>query len=506
MLSRLLGLPLIVILLGIAALSMLVPALVGLSLGDMRDARAFGFGAVVFLALAALLAVATWHTESDRPARSYLLSLFGAFTVLPLALAVPFFDAVGNTGFFNAYFEMVSSFTTTGATLYPDPGRLSGAEHLWRALVAWQGGFLFWVTAVAIMAPMNLGGFEILSGAEAGQGATAQSGPITSVASGSQRLRSYGRLLLPVYFGLTLALWIALLLLGDDPLVAAIHAMSTLATSGISPIGGQTEAASGLRGEVVIFIFFFFAISRQTFTRDRPERGFERLATDPEFRMGVACACLLPVALFLRHWITVFEVSGDTASPDGLAALWGAIFTVMSFLTTTGFVSSAWDTAQLWSGLTTPGLLLMGLAVIGGGVATTAGGVKLLRVYALYSHGLREMEKLVLPSSVGGSGAVARRIRRQGAYVAWIFFMLFALSVAAIMLALSLTGIAFEPAVVLTVASLSTTGPLIDVAGGDLTFATLGDTAKAVLAAAMVLGRLEALAIIALLNPEFWRR
>ncbi|MBV0912126.1 TrkH family potassium uptake protein [Anianabacter salinae] len=507
MLARILGLPLIVILIGIASLSMAVPALVALGAGDRGDAVSFGFGLVVFSALSVLLAIATWNHETDRPARSYLLSLLAAFTVLPLVLAVPFHDAVGNTGFFNAYWEMLSSLTTTGATLYPDPARLSATEHLWRGLVAWQGGFLFWITAVAILAPMNLGGFEVLSPAEAGQGATAQSGPITSVASGSQRLQGYSVQLLPVYVGLTLALWVSLVVLGDPPLVAAIHAMSTMSTSGISPIGGADTAVSGVRGEVVIFIFLFFAISRQTFTRDRPERGFVRLATDPEFRMGLGCAVAVPAFLFLRHWFGAIEGPGDTDLGTALNALWGSIFTVMSFLSTTGFVSSEWGEAQVWSGFRTPGLLLMGLALIGGGVATTAGGVKLLRVYALYSHGLRELEKLVLPNSVGGSGPQARRIRRQGAYVAWIFFMLFAMSIAVIMLALSMTGIAFEPAVILTIASLSTTGPLIEVAGGGtLTFATLGDAAKAILAAAMVLGRLETLAIIAILNPEFWRR
>jgi trk system potassium uptake protein TrkH len=148
----------------------------------------------------------------------------------------------------------------------------------------------------------------------------------------------------------------------------------------------------------------------------------------------------------------------------------------------------------------------MGLAFFGGGVATTAGGVKLLRIYALWKHGVREMEKLVMPSSVGGSGQLARRFRRQGAYVAWIFFMLFAISVALTMLALSLTGVHFEDAAVLTVAALATAGPLTEVATETpIALAALPGSAKAIISAAMVLGRLETLAIIALANPEFWR-
>ena len=215
---------------------------------------------------------------------------------------------------------------------------------------------------------------------------------------------------------------------------------------------------------------------------------------------------VLPLFLVLRHWLGAIEVEDESNILAILHTIWGGAFTVMSFLTTTGFESSSWDEAQAWSGLETPGLILMGLAVFGGGVATTAGGVKLLRVYALYKHGLREMEKLVHPSSVGGAGQVARRIRREGAYVAWIFFMLFAMSIAGFMALFAVTGIGFEDALVLTVASLTTTGPLTEVAAADpIDLAQLSETARLIFAAAMVVGRLETLAIIALLNPDFWR-
>jgi trk system potassium uptake protein TrkH len=129
-----------------------------------------------------------------------------------------------------------------------------------------------------------------------------------------------------------------------------------------------------------------------------------------------------------------------------------------------------------------------------------------LRVYALVRHGERELERLVHPNSVGGSGQEARLIRRQGAYISWIFFMLFALSIAAVMLLLTSTGVQFETAMVLAVSSLSTTGPLASVAAEHpISYAGIPEMAKAVLAFAMVLGRMETLAIIALLNPEFWR-
>jgi trk system potassium uptake protein TrkH len=178
---------------------------------------------------------------------------------------------------------------------------------------------------------------------------------------------------------------------------------------------------------------------------------------------------------------------------------------VMSFLTTTGFESKYWNVSQAWSGLGTPGIILMGLSVLGGGIATTAGGVKLLRVYVLYKHGVREMTRLSYPHSVAGAGNKARSFRREGAYAAWIFFMLFIISLAMIILGFSFSGITFENSLILAISGLSTIGPLVNVAGdGTLNYSNLSDLAKAIFCIAMVLGRLEALAVIALFNPNYW--
>ncbi|WP_456390182.1 TrkH family potassium uptake protein [Profundibacter sp.] len=505
MLTRILNLPFLVILMGVGAGAMYVPAIYAYVGDDMHVARVFLYGGTLFMILSAMIGLAGSAGSSTNLARSHLLALLGAFTVLPLMLAVPFYEGLRNTSFLNAYFEMVSSLTTTGATLF-EPERLPDALHLWRAMVGWMGGFLVWVTAIAVLAPLNLGGFEVTSVDVAGTGGK-QFSQITNVANASQRLARYAGLLFPVYAGLTLVLWIALLLAGDTSLVAVIHAMSTLSTSGISPIGGlRAEAGSGVLGEVIIFFFLFFAISRLMFSQDQQLQGLRNLRDDPEFRMGVFWVVVLPLFLFARHWLGAYDIDLEYDLAAGLRALWGAAFTVLSFLTTTGFESSGWAAARGWSGLQSPGLILMGLSIIGGGVATTAGGVKLMRVYALYKHGTREMERLLHPSSVGGAGTQARHIRRFGAQISWIFFMLFTLSVAVVMLALSLTGLPFDSTMIFTISALSNTGPLAAVVAQDtLHYTDLGGVAKMILAATMVLGRLETLAIIALLNPALWR-
>lgn len=513
MLARILALPFMVILLGLAGLAMLLPAVHALILEDRATALAFGGSAGLTLVLFALVGLATAGTEPERAARSHLLALAAFYAALPLVLAVPFVQAVPDTTFLNAYVEMVSATTTTGATLFDEPGRLAPSVHLWRALVGWLGGFFAWVTAIAILAPLNLGGFEVRGQGVAGQGAivAGQGGvtptPITRVADPALRLQRFAARLFPTYTGLTLALWIGLIVAGDDGFVAFCHAMSVMATSGISPIGGLENAGSGMAGEALILLFFAFALSRLAFAPDAPGRRLSRLVSDPELRLGLFLIVAVTLALFLRHWAGAFEVDDEENLTLGLGTLWGGLFTVASFLTTTGFESAFWDEARDWSGLQTPGLILMGLALVGGGVATTAGGVKLLRVYALYMHGMREMERLVHPSSVGGSGALARHIRRQGAFVAWIFFMLFAISIAVVMAALALAGLGFDEALVFTLAALSTTGPLATAAAETpLSYAVLPGAAKLILSAAMVLGRLETLAVIALLNPDFWRR
>ncbi len=505
MLGRLLQLPFMVILMGIGAASMSVPAAHAAAVGDWNAMRAFALSGAIFLILTAMIALATATTVIHQQARSHLLALVGTFTLLPLMLAVPVVETVPDTTYLNAWFEMVSSLTTTGATLF-NAERLPGSVHLWRAQVGWMGGLFVWITAAAILAPMNLGGYEVLAPHEAGRGPMQSSVDIWA-ADSTLRLQRYAIRLFPIYAGLTVVLWITLLIAGSTPLAALCHAMSTLSTSGITPLPSFDSAGAGVAGEALICLFLVFALSRASFSVDLPGTGIRRLTRDPEFGMGMALVVVVPALLFLRHWFGAYEVDEMSDIPAASQALWGAIFTVMSFLTTTGFVSTAWAEAQSWSGLGTPGLILMGLSLVGGGVATTAGGVKLLRVYALYRHGAREMEKLVHPSSVGGSGAAARRLRRQGAYVAWISFMLLGISIAAVTLALSAAGLTFEMATKVAVASLSTTGPILPVASdGALTYSSLQDSAKVIAAIAMVVGRLETLALIALLNPEFWRR
>lgn len=497
-------LPLFLLIWGCVSVSMWIPAIFALVLDDHATSRSFLYSGLLGLFLVATIALAASNRVPRRGTLGQLAVLLGCFTILPIFLAIPFHDALGNTTFLNAYFDMVSALTTTGADLFPNPDRLSAPLHLWRALVGWMGGLLMWVSAAAILAPLSLGGFEVTAQGQPGR-------PVSGVAQ-SEKIDPRGRLirvtmtLTPIYAGLTAVVCVLLLIAGERELTAICHAMSIMATSGISPVGGLEGAQAGFTGEAILFLFLFFALSRLTFSTDTATSGFSRLDKDPEFRIGLMIVLGVAVLLFVRVWAGVSEIGGQMEPLQALHVIWGMLFTALSFLTTAGFESANWNDAQQISGLGTPGLILMGLALVGGGVATTAGGVKLLRVFALYLNGAREIDRLIHPSSVSGADGGNRRIQSDGAFIAWIFLMLFALTLAVFNLLLAAMGAGFEQAMVLSVAALSTTGPLIELATDvPIRLIDLSAGAKLTLCAAMVIGRLEALAIIALITPSLWR-
>jgi trk system potassium uptake protein TrkH len=404
---------------------------------------------------------------------------------------------------------MVMAATTTGSSLFA-PERMPSSVHLWRALVAWQGGLLILIAAAAILAPLRLGGSEVIRAAPRVAGLrTGREGIGPSAAA---RLVRTAAALTPIYATLTGTLWLMLSASGAPPTKAAILAMSTLSTSGITSGGDGPGLGLGLAGEAAILLFFLFALTRRSMTTDMhglggPAGRVHSILSDRELRLAGTMTGAVVAALIARHYIGAVDLEGETGLGSLFRTAWGAAFTVLSFLTTTGFVSADWELARAWSGLSTPGVLLLGLTMFGGGVATTAGGVKLLRVWALYRHVRHEMDLLVHPSSVGGGREARERLPETGLEAAWIFFMLYATSLAGTVLLLSLAGAGYQQAIILATAALSTTGPILDVILplGPGIIAESGPI-KAVFTAAMVFGRLETLALIALFSPEFWRR
>ncbi len=495
------GTVIMVALIGLTALAMLLPAAVGFTLRELALARAFLYSALLLACIAVLIHLASRGPRVSSVAFShpfYHLTL--AYLLLPALMAVPMTEAVPGMRFLDAWFEMVSAFTTTGASVIEGPGTLS--LHLWRALVGWGGGLFVLVTVMALLAPVNLGGFELfrapsrtshLLRGEVTSDATAR--PDEAYADKSvARLHDQLRLIGPVYLGLTLVLWVGLSIAGNPPLLALMLAMSTISTSGIAP----DPVLGGGASEGLIALALLFALTRRFWPGAAAISGQEALWRDPELRLGGAVLVLIVAAMGL-----LLIVQGGSDGPAAfLAGIWAIVFTSLSFLTTTGFISGTLaEDGGVFAG--PAGIALLGLAMIGGGVATTAGGLKLMRVFALFWQARFELAKLVHPQDVGGDGPRLRGLRTEGALAAWLFLMIFIFALMAMTAVLTLSGEVLEDAMVYAVAALTTTGPLARIVAPEpLSWAGLGDLAKAALAFGMVLGRLELL----LLLSVFWRR
>lgn len=507
MMRRLLELPLLVLLLGLAGLAMLLPAGHAIVMRDHGLSRSFLYMAVLVLVFAGMLGLARANSVPRNVARNHLISLAFAYVFLPPILALPLIQrAAGGADFGAATFDMLSAFTTTGAVVLEGP--LKPTVQLWRAVVGWLGGLFALVMVFSVLAPLNLGGIEVETGRIPGRaGAAAQQ--IARVADPSERMARFAAGIFPIYGGLTLVLWILLSIAGEDSFVALCHAMAVLSTSGISPlVGGVASGQGGWIAEVVMAAFLLFALSRRPLLWLLGHRRGMDTVQDPELGLGLGILGIVAGLLFGLHLVNAMMLGHGGDFGSALAALWGLLFTLLSFLSTTGFVSTYWADLPDWSGLMPPAMVLWAMAIVGGGVACTAGGVKLLRVYALLRFGRDELDRLVHPNSVasrvvtGGSRASAL----QGTVMAWVFFMIFALSIVAFIAALTIFGMSFDESLVLTLSALTTTGPLVDQSDGIAAgFSALPGPAQVVLGIAMVVGRLETLAILAILLPENFR-
>lgn len=497
---RIVRLPMPLLLLAGLAAAMLIPAVFAVAHAEHAAARAFFYSGLLLLVLCAFAALALGEFRPRDADGFHLASLAAIYVLVPIPLGLPVLASAGG-GVLTVWFEMVASITTTGASAYP-PDSLPQAVHLWRGIVAWTGGLTVWVAAAAVLTPLNLGGEELITRGAVATGQHRQMRELTGAHHNSQIFRHL-RLLFPIYAFLTVALWGILVSLGEHAYPALMRAMATMSTSGILAPGREAPAG-GMGAELAVAAFLMFAVTQRLFRPEGMRSRIRRVAGDRELKSAVAMLAAILV-LFL------VGVAFHGSAGAGLVAIGRACLavglTALSFLTTAGMPSAALPQAQALIGGEGIAMMMIVLAAVGGGIGTTAGGVKLLRVYAMFKHGERELGRLIEPRSVAAGGAAGRRLRREGALVAWVFFMLFVLALAAVASVMALDGHAFEPALVLAVSLLSTTGPLAPFVLGDpAIYAGLDAAGRLIAIAAMVVGRLEVLALIALLNPDFWRR
>ena len=181
-----------------------------------------------------------------------------------------------------------------------------------------------------------------------------------------------------------------------------------------------------------------------------------------------------------------------------LKRVWPRLFSIVSFVATSGFTVTPLNEETP----IIPFFILAGLTIIGGGVATTAGGIKLIRFYALFKHGANEINRLSHPRSVSGFGTAGRDIRQEGAFNSWILFMLFSIFGVFLVNVLGFLGVSLDTAVALTMSVLSTNGNLLFSAIDGFSYNDLITSVKVWLIVGMIAGRFEVLAILVVLIPR----
>ena len=496
--SRQFDFPIIAVTIFLAGSAMFVPALVALAADDHQGSRAFFYTGLLIIVFSVISGIASHNFRPNISRIDQLLGLLLTFVLLPALLAVPVAALNDSVPFLDLYADMVSCLTTTGASIAELQTREGLSIEVWRAEAAWLGGFLMWVAAAAILEPLSLGGFEVR-----------ERGPAGVSEESEQEGRRIRRMLkqisldlLPWYFGATGLIWALEAVSGAEPLHALVLAMSTVSTSGIV-LGSEL----GLLSELIVLVFLLLAMSSLFVSARQSAFRPGKLLNDPELRVAATVFIGAMALIALANLDMALTGRGiDHARAVGAAA-WTAAFETVSFLATAGFRSGLAGPEGTAAGFAYPDYLYMVLAVCGGGVATTAGGIKLLRILALARLCNKELSRLVYPSTVAASTRAGHGLRLTGQEFAWIAFTVFFISAALYLMGFAATGLSFREAAVVSLAALTTTGPLAHAAlPPGFGFDELQATAKLLLVSAMLLGRLEFLTVIALFNPAIWRR
>jgi trk system potassium uptake protein TrkH len=460
---------------------MLVPAAVD-AVDGSPDVRAFLGAAAVTVFAGVTLAVGFAGETLRIGLRQGVLAVILTWIEASLFGSLPFLLADQPLAFVDAIFETVSGLTATGSTIYQGLDRAPRGVLLWRFLLIWLGGFGLVTFAVLILPYLRVGGLQLFMidlSARPGKFLPKTGEVVAQIAA--------------IYVVLTLACAIAFGAAGMNTLDAVGHAMAALATGGFS----SHDAGLGwFKSPAIEWIAtLFMLLGAMPFALyihlGRGQPG--PLIHESQVRLF-----LLVVAtgtLLLALW----RLGGGAATLE--QAFREAAFNVVSCISTTGFTSH--DFAQ-WGGFAS--LLLFCAMLMGGCTGSTAGGVKMFRLYILLEALKAQIQRQIYPS-----GVFSVHYNRQpvapaivAAVVTYAFAYLATFSLLAI--ALSLTGLGFEESLGASATSLGGVGPgLGPRIGPCCTFAGVSDTAKWLLVLGMLAGRLEILLLILPFTPAFWR-
>jgi len=418
-----------------------------------------------------------------RYKEGFAIVTFGWLMVSVLG-ALPFLFTGAITSVIDAFFETVSGFSTTGATIINNIEVLPRSLLFWRSFTHWLGGMGILVLALALAPVLGVGTFQILK--------AESPGPISTKLT--PRVNNTAKILYITYTVITAA-EILLLVLGGMPLFDSfIHTFGTLGTGGFSIKNASVGAYNSVYFDIVITVFMIasgvnFSLYYIAFRRKSPAGFFK----DVEFRTYIS---IIAVA------ITFITINLNGKVFDGvLQSLRHAAFQVASIITTTGFTTTDFD---LWPDFSRAVLFV--LMFVGACAGSTGGSVKVIRINLMFKYMKREVNRLIHPRAVTAVKIGNTPVQEEvlSGVMAFVMFYMIIFIVASLLLAVQ--GHDLVSSVAAVAATLGNIGPGFGMVGPATTYSALSGFSKLLLSFCMILGRLEIYTVIALLSPRFWKR
>jgi len=439
----------------------------------------------LLISVAVSLAAGFALTLISRPGNKVIYSREGFITVALAWLALSFFGALpfyisGEIPrFIDAFFETVSGFTTTGASILPDVEAMSKGLLFWRSFTHWVGGMGVLVFIMAIIPALSDRNIHLLR-AEV-------PGPI--VGKLVPRMRQTTRILYIIYIALTLV-EIFLLLIGDMPLFEAlVHAFGTAGTGGFGAKADSIASYSPYLQWVITVFMLLFGINFNVFyliILGKFRSAFK--STELWAYLGIVAVSTAAITVNILPMTESLSVS-----------LRDAAFQVSSIITTTGYATADFDK---WPELSKT--ILLALMFIGACAGSTGGGIKVSRIVILAKSVKREIKKLLHPRSVSVLRFEGKRLEEQtvssvSSYLAvYIFFF------AGILLLLSFENQSLETNFSAAAACFNNIGPGFAAVGPTQNFDIYSPFSKLILSLAMLFGRLEIYPLFIAFSPSTW--
>lgn len=470
-------------LLSLLAGAMIIPAGVDYFYG-YSDWSAFIAASAItlFFGFGLLLSTRIRANETLGLRQAFLLTnsawiLIGIFGALPFLLA--------NTGMdlTNAIFESISGVTTTGSTVIPVIETMSPGILIWRALLQWLGGIGIIVMAMAVLPMLSVGGMQLFK-------TESYETPDKVVPRAAELAGG----IFIVYGGLTLA-WTIMLTLAGMPLFDSLtHAMTTLATGGFSTRTDSIGAFDNATVEWVIVLGMIVGSLPFAHYLALTRGGWSRLTKDPQVRWFLTL--VLAFALIITWQLM------STQNKPLIESIRLSVFNTVSIMTGTGYGSANFSA---WGGGVTALLFLS--MFIGGCAGSTTCGIKMFRLQVLAANSRLQLAKLLRPHAVVIPYFNKKPIPESVTDAVMGFFYLYILCFVVLAACLGLTGLDIETALSGAATSISNVGPgLGDEIGPSGNFDGLTNTAKWIMCAGMIIGRLELFTVLVMLAPGFWRR